>query len=87
MGGSAEYATTAILHSPTGMDIPSVRLLYREAHAVHYAGTRLKGYAVMQQTLDSKLAREKQLEQETITVQAEELYVEAMQNNAPLDLH
>ena len=90
--GLPRCATTAILHSPTGMDIPSVRLLYREAHAVQHAGTRLKGDAVMQQTLDSKIVREKQLERETITVQAEELYVEAMQINAalgqaPVDLH
>ena len=84
--GLPRSATRAVLHSPTTLDIPRIAHLYREAHAVQHAATRLKGDAVVQSTLEHKLERERERARSTITVEAEQQYESAMMMNAPLGL-
>ena len=84
--GLPRSGTRAVLHSPTTLDIPRIAHLYREAHAVQHAATRLKGDAVVQSTLEHKLERERERARSTITVEAEQRYESAMMMNAPLGL-
>ena len=91
--GLARCATRMVLHCPTALDIPSVSALYREAHTVAHVTARLKADIEVQDALNNKLEREREIVKwNPIIVQAEQMYEQAMQANAPLgqtptDLH
>ena len=91
--GLARCATRMVLHCRTALDIPSVSALYRDAHTVAHVMAKLKADNEVQDTLNNKLEREREIVQwNPITVQAEKTYEQAMQANVPLgqtpiDLH
>ena len=66
--GLPKSGTNIIIHCSHTMNIPSISHLYKEAHALTHASTRLKGDRKVNNIIDIKIAREGEWTRKTSSV-------------------
>ena len=75
--------TMAIIHAREGLNIKTLSHIYKEAHAVSHATSRLKADATVNAALDSRIAREEHWTRKaSVTTYSEEHFQQALPDNS-----